>query len=79
MTVNVFLYATLRRFVPDYDPYQGMTLEIAPGTTVARVISDLGLPRKEIKLILINGCHQEADYTLQGRERIGLFPPIGGG
>ena len=79
MPLQIFLNATLRQYVADYNPYQGISLEIAPGTTVARVIEQLGLPAKEVTLIMVDGRRREADLQLQGNERLGLFPPIGGG
>ncbi|MCX5889396.1 MAG: MoaD/ThiS family protein [Deltaproteobacteria bacterium] len=55
------------------------SLEVAPGTPVSRVIAQLGLPIKEVTLIMVDGRRREADFQLQGNERLGLFPPIGGG
>lgn len=79
MPLQVFLNATLRQYVANYNPYQGISVEAAPGTPVARVISQLGLPAREVTLIMVDGRRQEADFPLQGNERLGLFPPIGGG
>ena len=79
MPLQIFLNATLRQYVQGYDPYQGISWEIPPGTTVGRVISQLGLPAQEVTLIMVDGRRQEADFSLQGNERLGLFPPIGGG
>jgi sulfur-carrier protein len=79
MVLQVFLNATLRRYVPGYNPHQGISLEVAVGITVAGVLAQLGLPAHEVTLIMVNGRRQEADWVLQGGERLGLFPPIGGG
>lgn len=79
MPLQVFLNASLRLYVPGYDPYKGVTLEMAPGTPVFSLISQLGLPPEEVTLIMINGRRQQPDFLLQGDERVGLFPPIGGG
>ena len=79
MALQVFLNATLRQYVSGYNPYEGLTLEVPPGTTVGQVISRLGLPAGEVTLIMVNGRRQEMDFILQGDERVGLFPPIGGG
>jgi sulfur-carrier protein len=79
MAIQVFLNATLRHYVPEYNPYQGITLAVPPGATVAQVIHRLGLPPAEVTLIMVDGRRQEADFILQGTERLGLFPPIGGG
>lgn len=79
MPLKIFLNATLRQYVPGYNPYQGLSLEVPPGTSVARVIHRLGLPPAEVTLIMVDGRRREADFPLQGQERLGLFPPIGGG
>lgn len=79
MPLQIFLNATLRRFIPGYNPYQGISLIITPGTTIAAVITRLNLPPQEITLIMVNGRHQKKDFPLEGTERLGLFPPIGGG
>ena len=79
MPLQVRLFATLRRFIPGYDPHQGLALEISPGTSVARIIQNLGLPPEDVTLILVNGVHQQPDYQLQGNERVAFFPPVGGG
>ncbi len=79
MALQVFLNATLRQYISGYNPYQGISMEVAPGTTVARVIEKLGLPPEEVTLIMVEGRRQEADFALRGSERLGLFPPIGGG
>lgn len=79
MPLQVFLNATLRGYVPGYDPYQGLSLDIPSGTPVARIISRLGLPASEVTLIMVNGRRRDADFPLKGDERLAFFPPIGGG
>jgi sulfur-carrier protein len=79
MPLTIFLNASLRRYVPGYDPYRGISLDAPPGATVARIIAELGLPLKEVTLIMVDGRRREADFLLAGDERLGLFPPIGGG
>ncbi|MFW6126865.1 MAG: MoaD/ThiS family protein [Thermodesulfobacteriota bacterium] len=79
MPLQIFLNATLRDYIPGYDPYQGISLDIPPGTPVAAIISRLGLPAAKVTLIWVNGRRQSADFLLEGDERLGLFPPIGGG
>ncbi|MCL4501486.1 MAG: MoaD/ThiS family protein [Deltaproteobacteria bacterium] len=79
MPLQIFLNATLRQYLPGYDPYQGVSLEVPAGTTIAQVMDRLNLPPKEVTLIMVDGRRREADFALQGDERLGLFPPIGGG
>jgi molybdopterin converting factor small subunit len=37
------------------------------------------MPREKAKLIFINGVKAELTSTLEGGERVGIFPPVGGG
>ena len=78
MALQVFLNATLRQHMPGYNPYQGISVTVPPGTTVAQVIAQLGLPPEEVTLIMVDGRRQEADF-MPGPERLGRFPPISGG
>jgi molybdopterin synthase sulfur carrier subunit len=79
MPLQIRLFATLRQFVPGYDPYQGLALDIPSGTTLLQIIQQLGLPPEDVTLILVNGAHQPPHYQLQGDERVAFSPPIGGG
>jgi molybdopterin synthase sulfur carrier subunit len=79
MPLQVFLNASLRHYAPGYNPYDGLSVEVSPGTTVSRLISRLGLPPEKVTLIMVNGVRQQPDFLLEGGERLGLFPPIGGG
>ncbi len=79
MPLQIFLNATLRPYLSGYDPYNGFSLEVPAGATVAQVIARLGLPAAQVTLIMVDGRRREADFVLQGQERLGLFPPIGGG
>jgi len=79
MPVQVFLAATLRRFIPNYDPEKGISVSIEPGGSVAQIIEFLGIPKEEIKIVMVNGAHSSLDRQLNGDERVAFFPPVGGG
>jgi molybdopterin synthase sulfur carrier subunit len=53
--------------------------EIASGKTIDALILGLGIPEGLVKLVFINGKRQEKDYVMQDGDRVGLFPPVGGG
>jgi len=73
--ITLKLFATLRAYAPaDADRYA-----VAPGTTVADVVRDLDIPVKDAKLIFINSIRRELDTPLQDGDRLGIFPPVGGG
>ena len=52
---------------------------VAAGTTVAALIENLGIPRSDVKLVFVNGRKADAETVLTGGDRVGLFPPVGGG
>ncbi len=79
MAIQLFLAATLRRYVPDYDANTGHAVDVPPGTSVLELARRVGLPQKDVKLIMVNGIAAKWDTVLQGDERVGLFPPVGGG
>jgi len=79
MPLKIFLSSTLRKHVPAYDPVKGLEMVVNGSITVADVCQQIKIPTDNIKIIMVNGRSQELDYVLQGEERIGLFPPVGGG
>jgi molybdopterin converting factor small subunit len=79
MPIQVFLAATLRRFIPNYDPEQGVSVSIEPGETVSRIIELIGIPKEEVKIVMVNGVHASLSHPLNGDERVAFFPPVGGG
>ncbi|MGD9330530.1 MAG: MoaD/ThiS family protein [Desulfobacterales bacterium] len=75
MHITLRLFATLRSYAPeDADHYP-----VAPGTTVADVVRALKIPAKDAKLVFINSIRKEHATQLQDGDRLGIFPPVGGG
>ncbi|MDA3791505.1 MAG: MoaD/ThiS family protein [Desulfobacula sp.] len=73
--IDLKLFVTLSK----YQPEDGECLEITEGTTVEKLILDVGIPKELVKLIFINGKKQNRSYQLKNNDRVGLFPPVGGG
>jgi molybdopterin converting factor small subunit len=74
-TVELKLFATLNKYLPaDADRFA-----INAGSSVFDVIKALQIPEKEAKLIFVNGSKGSLETVLKGGERIGIFPPVGGG
>jgi molybdopterin converting factor small subunit len=73
--ITVKLFATLTPLTPENsDAYP-----VAEGTTVHDVIRQLSVPEEDAKLIFINGRKAEFDTPLKSGDRLGIFPPVGGG
>lgn len=73
--ITIRLFADLGKFTPDSaDNYP-----VNPKTSIRDLISELKIPEEKAKLIFIDGVKGELDSTLNGGERVGIFPPVGGG
>ena len=77
MKVEVRLYATLRRYAAASNGV--MTAELAEGTTVAGLMHHFGIDPAEVQLFMVNGMHSQPEQRLMDGDRVGLFPPVGGG
>ena len=73
--ITIKLFATLSQ----YTPSSSSNYPIEPGITIRNLLQRLGVPENEIKLIFIDGVKGNLTSRLQGGERVGIFPPVGGG
>lgn len=74
-TIDLKLFATLAAHLPA----NASDYPIEAGTTIAQLIDALNISRSEAKLIFVDGVRTQLDRVLHGGERIGIFPPVGGG
>ncbi|HWR09785.1 MoaD/ThiS family protein [Sporomusa sp.] len=78
MVVEVRLYATLRRYAPS-SPYGVITVDVPAGSSVLDLVKKIEINPTEIHLIMVNGIGCEFDQIVSNGDRVGLFPPVGGG
>ena len=79
MKVVVNLYASLTRYRQDGSTSGPIEFDAPEGTTVRELMEALHIPLDEIKLIFRNGRRAGQDDILCSGDRLGVFPPIGGG
>ena len=73
--IQIKLYADLNKFSPPYpDNYP-----IQKGITIQQLLEKIHLPTDKVRLIFINNVKGDLHSILKGGERVGIFPPIGGG
>jgi len=77
--VNVKLFATLRRYYPNYDPEKGIDVKVEEGSTIKKLIQILQLPGNEARVILINGKSKMTTDIIEDGDQINIFTPLGGG
>jgi molybdopterin converting factor small subunit len=73
--IQLKLFADLSAFTPP----AADNFPIEAGTTVRRMLEDIQVSAEKVRLVFINNIKRDLDTTLRGGERVGIFPPIGGG
>ncbi len=79
MHIEVVVFATLRKYLPDLKLGETRPLELPPGTTICQVRDMLGLPANEVKVVMRNNRQAELNDVLQDGDRIAFIPAAGGG
>ena len=79
MKVEINLYATLSKYLSGKSKQKSEILDIKDGARVRDIVKTLNIPAESIKLVFINGVHGTMDDVLKDGDRLGVFPPIGGG
>jgi molybdopterin converting factor small subunit len=79
MKVKVQLYAILSKYLPKNANNKMAILEVAEGTSVQWVLSELTIPENMPKILLVNGRNAELDRVLTEGDTVSVFPPIAGG
>jgi molybdopterin converting factor small subunit len=75
VTIDLRLYATLAALMPD----NASRFPITEGMTVGQLVEVLPIAVTDAKLVFVDGKRAQPDTPLHGGERIGIFPPVGGG
>lgn len=79
ITVEVKLFATLRRQFPDLGVGEAMSVELPEDATVGELVRELELPEDQVKVVFVNSTVRKEDYVLTDGDEVGIFPPVGGG
>lgn len=79
MRVEVRLFATLRKYLPTKEIGEPSFVELDGQAKVSDLLARLGIPPGEAFVVMVNGRRQDLGWTLKDGDRIGIFPPVGGG
>ncbi len=74
-TIDLRLFASLAGHMPD----NASRFPISKGMTVGQLIELLPIAVSDAKLIFVDGRRAQTETPLHGGERVGIFPPVGGG
>jgi len=75
MPIDLKCYATLAPLTPA----GANAFPIKEGETVKALAERLNIPLEEVKIVFVNGLAAELDRVLADGDRVGIFPPVGGG
>ncbi len=79
MKIEVHLFASLTKYLPDNSKNKTCIIELSDHSIVSDLIKIMKLPDHAIKLIFVNGIHASRTSELNDGDRVGIFPPVGGG
>lgn len=77
MRVEVRIFADLRNYVPGSE--NPLFVRLPEGSTVHDLLAMLGVPAEKVKVIFVNSRQKSPDFLLSEGDRVGIFPPTGGG
>jgi molybdopterin converting factor small subunit len=72
--ITLKCYATLAVYCPP-----GGEAVLPESTDIDALLAMLQIPPDEVKLVFVNGRRADLDRVLADGDRVGLFPPVGGG
>ncbi len=79
MKIEVRVFATLRKYMPEYGIGEANIIELSEGTTLEELRLQLKLPLDEVKVIMRNGIQSELEEKIEDGDRIAYIPAVGGG
>lgn len=79
MKIEVNLFATLVRYKPENTGRKPWVETCADKMTVNALLGVLNVPLKEVKVVFVNNVRADGDAVLRDGDRVGVFPPVGGG
>ena len=79
MKVQVRLFGTLRQGFPDYQPSQGIEVEIPEGVTVRELIDRLGLSESPGAVVIAEGRILKEGDIIRDGVLINVMQAISGG
>lgn len=79
MRVEVRVFSGLEKYLSGVAFGQALLVDLPEGSTPRDLLGRLGIPEKQVFTVLRNGRHLPFDGLLEDGDRVGLFPPVGGG
>jgi molybdopterin converting factor small subunit len=79
MKIEIRLFATLASYAGQGGMDADGCLEFDGPAVIRDAVQRIGVPEQDIKLVFLNGVAATLDSAISDKDRVGFFPPIGGG
>ena len=79
MEVEVRVFATLRRYMPELNIGEPRIVQVEPGTTLDQLRVQMGLPAEEVKIVMCNNLQAVPEDLVRDGDRITYIPAVAGG
>lgn len=77
MQIEVRIFGNLRQYLKVSE--HPLEVALPKDATVGDLLKSVRIPPEKAKLIFVNARREHAAYRLQEGDRVGIFPPSGGG
>jgi sulfur carrier protein ThiS len=77
--IELRVFGELRNYIEKMEIGESRTVRCDDGSTAKDILSRLGIPETEAKIILVNGRAKEVDDKLNDGDRLAIFPAVAGG
>ena len=75
MGIQLKCFATLAGYMPKNNE----DYPVEAGETIRSLVEKLGMPIDDVTLMFVNSVRSDLDTEIKDGDRVGLFPPVGGG
>ncbi|MFH0813777.1 MAG: MoaD/ThiS family protein [Pseudomonadota bacterium] len=79
MNIEVKLFFDLAEHLPLGSKNKKVYISLQEGSTIQRLLDQLGLPSKMSKIVLLNGIKPKNGEKLKEGDVVAIFPPMAGG
>ena len=79
LKVEVRVFATLRRYLPELGIGEALSIMVKPGTTLDELREQLGLPKEAVKVLMRNNLQAFPEDIINDGDRIAYIPAVAGG
>ncbi len=77
MKIEVRIFSTLRKFVSGSE--KPIKVNIDEEATINDLLNFINIPPQKVKFTFVNFRQEPFPYRLKEGDRVGIFPPSGGG